>query len=785
MSKLGSPHERALYAPSLNPGRSGFLLSESNGFGWVHILDALALNQNASSYNDAIDDALTAYRDVYDRLNPDESDVLRSMFRYLEAFSSGFTLPNLENVVITNPPPESMQVKLNNVNFQYDINRNATVSDLSTKAWKTIYFLWLVHTGTMIRDRDMFRIFNQIKNPVSFGLPTIRSSPPFTLFELSSIVLNRLPIQPSTSRINNDFELPCLLANTTNVPFANMTDVQTQFNASSVPLESLNDSNVRGAYLLRTCLIPTNKNAANITTKLTLRLVLDAFDTVIPTADRNDPTLYLAPFQMITQNILYFSSPRTGVIRFKVNDVLAANKTNDIAAGPASFFHKNFNINSDQTVYFTIQDVLSAKLKNNVLIVDFDVDDLMGPSRNIDFMMTPPIQPSEIDAATPFTIPDSEINKVRYPPVLQQVRFPPVDGNLSIIQSGYVFTCSSWWENLDTYHPRKAFNGFLGGDDRWASGRDTYIRATGLPNPSFAATTVSSNTRYVGEWIQIELPSASLVFKTAVVNCYYGLHQFVICASTNGTSWVTLIAQTTDQNLPAGTDHMIELNNNTPYKFYRFIVLKAFNPSIEFSIRELFFSTTTLTAAQSGYQFSASSTYQNPYFNISKVFDGSTQGDNRWASGDRTYNTNGWAVDSSPTTVSSGVTYRGSWIQMALPSVARIFKSAVLTPAYVIHQFVICASNDGNTWTSLVVRTTDQNLAPRINHVIEFKDNNIPYRYYRLIILKNGWLDASIHELFFNEWYGSDVGFKKEDIIMACNDPNTRIDIKLQNLVRA
>lgn len=545
-------------------------LRASQGYGWLYILDSLAGNQLATSYDDTTDDALSIYRDVYDRRELSEIDTLRSMFRFLGIFT-GLVLPNLETEITTSVT-SSMQTKLNNVEFEFDLERNGAIPEINSKLWKFIYFMWLVQRGAMIRDADMFRLFDSFKPPVSIGLPVNRKN---------ETRQSDMATSTQISTVLNPVSLPCILANTNNSLFADLDEINASFLAAAPSVADLDDSTASGVYLLRRAMIPKNKSILGVKTTKILRIVMDAYDTTSPVMDMR-AMVALAPYQVIAQSVIHFFPPnRTGTIELKTGDILLVNKSADMSAS-ASFYHMDYVSTSEPTMYLKIVDIVKATIKRNILVVDFEVDDGVGPSRTADFMTTPLITLADIETAEEYTVPADQLQTIRYPPVNT---------------TGYTFTASTTWDN--TVH-RAAFAFDRNNATRWASTNGNFIPATGFPANNLRET-VSSGTSYFGEWIQMGMPTAR-IFKSFGYRGWFGLHRYLICGSMDGVTWTTIHLRNTDHGLVRETDHTVTFNNNTAYFFYRLVILRGIPGQVngEFSISELWFN--EIAGSEFGYK---------------------------------------------------------------------------------------------------------------------------------------------------------------------------------------
>lgn len=562
---MSSGDTRALY----DRVRSNTLI-KSQGYGWLHILNSVI--GSSTSFDDITDSCFSAYRDVYDRLDMKEVDVLRSMFRFIGIFT-GSPLPDLNTIPTTNVPDEVL-VKLDNVELMFDINRMNTIPELTSKSWKFYYFMWQVNKGRLIRDAEFFTLFDTFKPPIIKGLPTPRLTN-IRQLDVSNLTLpSRLEsTSPSVS---------CLLANVNDTSmFSNLNELKTFYNAAVPNVTTLDDSTCSGIYLLRRTFIAANRSIFSVKTEQFLRVVIDPYDTRGVTTDRYG--LNLVPYQVITQSLVHFTKPnRNGFIEIITSDITNGKKSNSMTS-PASFYHVGYTSSKNPIITMTVQDVIAATIKRNVLVVDFAVNDAYRPSNTstTNFMITPPITLGEINDEVntlPFTIPASQWETKRYPPANT---------------NSYIYSSST---NLDAsvnaWGPQRAFD--YSNTTRWSSAAGTMDRLTGLPL-NRQQVTLSSGGSFVGEWIQIQLPVPT-VFKSAGIRLFSGLNQYLICGSMNGSTWTTVHLRNIDHNLVANRDHTITFNNNAnAYYYYRFVFLRGMpnTGSDSFSVWELWYNEIT------------------------------------------------------------------------------------------------------------------------------------------------------------------------------------------------
>jgi len=113
------------------------------------------------------------------------------------------------------------------------------------------------------------------------------------------------------------------------------------------------------------------------------------------------------------------------------------------------------------------------------------------------------------------------------------------------------------------------------------------------------------------------------------------------------------------------------------------------------------------------------------------------------------------------TTTLSGISYSGEWLQIQLPY-------PIFLTNYVINAmgndnrgpnvFYIAGSNDGGTWSLLDTRLDVTYPNDRRSFVIE--PLIIPYRYYRLVVNKNGTHSTGLMSIYEWELYGKESIYK-------------------------
>lgn len=277
------------------------------------------------------------------------------------------------------------------------------------------------------------------------------------------------------------------------------------------------------------------------------------------------------------------------------------------------------------------------------------------------------------------------------------------------------------------------------------------------------STTVSGNS-VTGEWLQIKFPAAVALSSYVVVSPADNNWNlvtpagWVLCGSTNGTTWTYVETQTSVTWTGQVQTKTFTLSSN-PYSYYRIIVTNA-SGNIQggvVAIGELkFFGSldTTVKYPPSGMTSASTAisgqTYGNGTYTVSTstVYNGATPGwytftgswgNNSWWSAQGVYNgSSPYAYGGSATTTVSGSSVGGEWIQMQMPSAIVLTRYSITSPkngtdwqSNMSKTWRLAGSNDGTTWTSLDTRTqTWTGAAQTASFTIS---NSVAYSYYRLI----------------------------------------------------
>ena len=146
----------------------------------------------------------------------------------------------------------------------------------------------------------------------------------------------------------------------------------------------------------------------------------------------------------------------------------------------------------------------------------------------------------------------------------------------------------------------------------------------------------------------------------------------------------------------------------------------------------------------------------------STVYPGETEIDWKAFNYDNSTITDMWTASSSyhlnipgtATTIISGTTYTGDWLQIKLPIPIVLSNYNIYTRVNDLNRgpkdFYIGGSNDGSTWFNVDSRTGITSYTTSGKPFVISSSNNIPYSYYRIVVLTNNgsWLSICEWELY-------------------------------------
>ena len=374
---------------------------------------------------------------------------------------------------------------------------------------------------------------------------------------------------------------------------------------------------------------------------------------------------------------------------------------------------------------------------------------------------------------------------VEYPPPLH-LSTQAITGN-SIVVSGSTYgngtyTASASSEYGANYAAAKAFNKLIAatnGYDGWYS--TSVVSYTAANNTySGAVTTTASGLVLSGEWIQLQMPSATTL-RTYTLSTHShneGITNaptsFWLVASTNASTW-TLID--TRQNIMWSRlceSKTFTTTNDTSYTYYRLIVNQLYRNTTFVSLGELQLSADSpystirefppgpmmdnqvdILAMYGGgrYVASASSQYvlsaYAPFNAFNKLLASSQT--NEWISENSVYNASGIYIGQVTTRSTQNVSYAGEWLQFQLPHPIFLssYQIAGTVSASCPKIFYVFGSLNGIDWDLIDSEAGQTGWV--VNAYRSFVVTpTLHYNYYRIVIAAAN--QTSISYCAIGEW---------------------------------
>jgi hypothetical protein len=289
---------------------------------------------------------------------------------------------------------------------------------------------------------------------------------------------------------------------------------------------------------------------------------------------------------------------------------------------------------------------------------------------------------------------------------------------------------------------------------------EQYYSSAGEYTRSPATTTTVDGVSYSGEWLQIQLPTAIILHKYALLSRTNDVIRspklFYVAGSNNGTTWTMLDTETSVTGWVSGLLSEFTVNKkSTAYNYFRLIVNQTngstwlsiqqwelysspFN-SFKYPIATMTSNTQTFNGNSLGcgtYTASASNTVSSSYLAFDDT-SGSTWGVNA-------YNINTGVYSGSVSTVAGGITYSGEWIQLSIPNQILLSRLGITPPGgtlmYVARSFAVLGSNDNSSWNLLYEETNRTDWTLGVRKV--FTVNSVSkYSYFRIVTRRVGTAD--------------------------------------------
>ena len=241
------------------------------------------------------------------------------------------------------------------------------------------------------------------------------------------------------------------------------------------------------------------------------------------------------------------------------------------------------------------------------------------------------------------------------------------------------------------------------------------------------------------EWIQIQLPSAQVVYSYSFVS---GASSWKLEGGSDGTSFPALLHSVTSYYKPE--NHFTIVPTPASYKFYKLTVTENSNSNLSIGYFKLFDSNRLyINPYMTSNTFSDPSTYRPGGLpgkyeflsgpsttDYSAVFDGVTTSRDV-----QNYSSPSSYTGSQTTKVSNNLVY-GNWVQMKLPIGANASTFLMTYPQNGPNTFTFCGSYDGYNW--LNCNTTTNFALTSVQTDVQYSFNSLQasntYNYYRFIV---------------------------------------------------
>jgi len=319
--------------------------------------------------------------------------------------------------------------------------------------------------------------------------------------------------------------------------------------------------------------------------------------------------------------------------------------------------------------------------------------------------------------------------------------YPPtaLTGATSSLGDGtYVVSISSIYD-ATSYAGYYAFD--KSSSTYWYSSPSNYSTTSPYQFLGTAYTVVSGST-VIGEWIQLQLPYPIIATAINIMSASVrSSTSWVVAGSVDGANWTTLYSTTSVLSGGSTSTYKTTQLTNLQQSTYLRLILRNSNGASYAGIVDLNFTgyisyyppapltsaTTTLPDGQYTATASSNSTSSEGYRAFNNL--GSS-----WASAQGTYNLSSGTYSGSNSTVASGTTYAGEWVQLQCPVPIYAISSTVSSSPY--SWLIIAGSNDGVTWSLLYNNNNIVWSGAVIT--LPYTSNIGFYSYFRLIVPKIG-----------------------------------------------
>jgi hypothetical protein len=295
-----------------------------------------------------------------------------------------------------------------------------------------------------------------------------------------------------------------------------------------------------------------------------------------------------------------------------------------------------------------------------------------------------------------------------------------------------------------------------------------YYSSAGDYTRSPVTTTTVDGISYSGEWLQIQLPTAIVLHKYALLSRTNDVVRspklFYVAGSNNGTTWTMLDTETGVTAWVSGLLSEFTVNKkSTAYNYFRLIVNQTnggtwlsiqqwelysspFN-GVKYPIAAMTSDTTTFNGTALGcgtYRTTYSSTWaDNGYLGwraftneADDAFHISNDGAGAGVGGGLYRGTNGAYTGTVSTTI-SGSNVLGEWLQIELPHPIRLTRYSLLSRRTNSNQSAstwrIAGSNDSNTWIEVDSESGITGWVADVAKTFIATNATVAYKYYRMV----------------------------------------------------
>jgi hypothetical protein len=147
---------------------------------------------------------------------------------------------------------------------------------------------------------------------------------------------------------------------------------------AAAPERTIVPTTTTGVFMSRVCKVTgfSSNGTPIFTTTLKLNIILDAYRLLAPLFDPSGQTLL--PYQILSLAMLRGGSTQDNII-LDISNVLATSCVSSFASGATgTFFHSSYSIALEKRLVYRITRYTNVFIKNNVLAVECEVDDMSG-----------------------------------------------------------------------------------------------------------------------------------------------------------------------------------------------------------------------------------------------------------------------------------------------------------------------------------------------------------------------------------------------------------------------